>query len=201
MKAPLHTLFALIAVLSLGVQVFPVPSPQHDEKLRFKGAINLDGWELPGVRGSRFVKRKLWPWSKNAGNIRIFLSILRPRGGSLILDQRAHYSAQVDGTLMVERVAISTSSIMRFDVEGKPFCYVYFGGGARTLISANGQKQVVPLGCSGGVAYYDEDGDGVFERLETLGGTIGFEPRIPKWVTHYVPAAPQHNKALQLTAR
>jgi hypothetical protein len=32
------------------------------------------------------------------------------------------------------------------------------------------------------LAYYDEDGDGIFERLEPLGGTIGFEPRIPEWV-------------------
>jgi hypothetical protein len=35
---------------------------------------------------------------------------------------------------------------------------------------------------AGGVAYYDEDGDGVFECLDVLGGTAGFQPRIPEWV-------------------
>jgi hypothetical protein len=197
MKASFYILSLLVA-LTFGMKLFPTVSAQQDDELPFKTAINHSGWELPGQRGSRLLTRTQLPASGDIAG-RVFLSILKPKDGTLLLEQRAHYYAQKDGTLLVQPIAIRTRSIRRYDVEGKPFGYVYLGGGVRIINTADNRKLSVALGCSGGVAYYDEDGDGVFERLDLLLGTVGFKPRIPTWVAQYVPATPQHNKRLQRT--
>jgi hypothetical protein len=97
MKVPLHILLTLIVLLLLGVQLFPAaPVPQDDER-RFKGAIRRDGWEIPGLQGSYLVSRKRWLWGEDGAKTAIFLSILRPKGRSLLLDECAHYYSQYAG--------------------------------------------------------------------------------------------------------
>jgi hypothetical protein len=63
------------------------------------------------------------------------------------------------------------------------------------------ERLLIPVGCSGGVAFYDENGDGKFERQDVLGGTAGFQLRIPQWVKEYISSAPQHNTRLERTRR
>jgi len=201
MKAIIHILFSLIVLLSWGVQFLSGVSAQQDDERRLKAVTRRDGWEIPGLRGSRLTSREEWPWNEDAGKARIFLSILRPRGGAVLLEERAHYYLREDGSLRVDPVAIRTASIRRYDVEGKPFVYAYFGIGIRVGKDDDGRKHLITLGCSGGAVYYDDDGDGKFERFEALLGAEGFKPRIPEWVRNYVPATPQHNKAVQLTER
>lgn len=187
MKTKFHLLISFVAISALVMHLCPAASA--DEQNEIRTLINQDGWELPGLRGSRVVSRRQ-VLQGDATRRRTFLSVLRPKDGSVLLDQRAHYFAREDGTLLVQPIAIRTSSITRYDVGGKPFAYAYFGGGLRIMVTPDAGKLLIPLGCSGGLAYYDEDGDGVFERLDVLDGTAGFEVRIPEWVVKQISAAP-----------
>lgn len=199
MRATFHILFSLI-VLLVGPQLFSAVSAQEDDERRVRAVTRRDGWEVPGPRDSRVRSREQWLGNGDAAGARIFRSILRPKGGAILLEERAHYYLREDGTLRIDPVAIRAASIRRYDVEGKPFAYAYFGIGIRVIKDSDRRKSLITLGCSGGAVYYDEDGDGKFETFEALLGTEGFKPRIPEWVRQYALAAPQHNKAL-LTAR
>ena len=186
----------LSVVTMLPVPVQPMSSLQSRDDLEFKVLINQDGWELIGLKGSRVESRKALAGALSKGTI--FLSVLRPKDRTILLEQRAHHYPQQDGTLLVQRLAIRTDSILRYDVDGRTFCYVYLGAGVRIALREN-ERNLIAVGCSGGVAYYDEDGDGIFERQDLLGGTMGFQPRIPQWVKEYIPSTEQHNKRLQRT--
>jgi hypothetical protein len=187
------------------VVLLPVPphakgSVHSRDEVEFTVLINPDGWQLIGLRGSRVEVRKALPSNEALSKSTIFHSVLRPKERTILLDQRAHYYPKKDGSLLVQRVAIQTNLIQRYDVEGRPFCYVYLGPGVRIMVREN-ERLLIPVGCSGGVAFYDENGDGKFERQDVLGGTAGFQPRIPQWVKEYISSAPQHNTRLERTRR
>jgi hypothetical protein len=127
------------------------------------------GWQIPGVTGAKEVRPpKLLP---TAGNAKVYSSWLSPPPRNAKLDTLKSYLSEDE----LKGLGIITKNpyievIVKYDVGGKPFCYVIK---YRSVYAIEG------------LHYYDEDGDKSFELVETGSPSLEFVPRIPGWAQQH----------------
>lgn len=124
------------------------------------------GWQIPGLSQSKeFKPRRLLDHVSNEA-VKVYGTWLRP-DHKVVLDD--DYLSEDDlQELRVIGGRTIASDIIRYDIDDRPFCYVIH-------IHPEG------LGATQQLVYYDEDGDGVFEVIES--GRWQQTPRIPQWAT------------------
>jgi hypothetical protein len=113
----------------------------------------------------------------------VYRSVLRPTGGKVLFEDTAFYTFdEGSGTLKIARQPLMADEVIRYDVNGKAFCYTVAGTCVSVTSDQKGVKRILFLGCTTGYAFYDEDGDGILEKLDLEGDPSRFKLHIPEWV-------------------
>ena len=77
---------------------------------------------------------------------------------------------------MLENHIVRVDSVTSYDVKGKVFCHRVHG------IIRVGNRHNGEYSGEVDLLYYDDDGDGTFERLEESEYLLPWVPTIPPWV-------------------
>jgi hypothetical protein len=132
-----------------------------------KRLIKPSGWKIPGLGAAvEFIPPKLLPSTSN-GSAQVYASSLSPQPNPASpVTLRSYLSDEELKELGITAKKLHVITIVKFDLDGSPFCYVVKYRSTYTME---------------GLHYYDEDGDKSFELVET--GTVfpDFIPRIPSW--------------------
>lgn len=141
--------------------------------------INRSGWLIPGLSRSRIVGRRARLQNEEPKSSTVYVTKLEPVVE--VISVVSFYSVLDDSTVLVTPARLSIRSILRFDIDNHVFCY-----GVRAVGAFFDKKS--RRGGFGGeysLLYYDDDGDGRFERLEDVGDPARtFKPKVPNWVLH-----------------
>jgi hypothetical protein len=127
----------------------------------FKSLIKVEGWTIPGLDISDVeAARHLVESSEHASPV--YLTVFKPK--KEVFAEIPSYSAVGYETLYLNVNFESVERIRRYEVGGRTFCYV-------VEVAKPG------IGAHYYVLYYDEDGDGKFEKFERGAP----QPRLPPW--------------------
>ncbi|HEV8368374.1 MAG TPA: hypothetical protein VGQ39_10530 [Pyrinomonadaceae bacterium] len=115
----------------------------------------------------------------------IYATILIVPEEGILLEETA-YPVEIDSQKQrVHLSPMSAHSAVKYDVDGRIFCYVVSGPGVGISRISKSEKRVGALGCLSAFAYYDEDGDGRFETLLSLDSQASFTLHVPSWVNKW----------------
>jgi len=123
--------------------------------------VNEKGWTIPGIQDLNKVE------AYNSNNEII---------GGLLLQASSIAPMNIRG----ENDRQFANKILQYSINGKPFCYY-------ASISQYYYNKATKIGAVSGieayVAYYDQDGDGIFEAMEPIPSLlIKWRPHLPDWV-------------------
>jgi hypothetical protein len=162
----------LLLVISTSAQSNPSPVENY--------IINPQGWKIPKVSGRPFDKRVPW---KNVGENNsktIYFTSLTPDEW-IILQDTAYYETDKKGKKKIQSSPMRAALVKIYDVDGKPFCYRF--SGPRVSITKSEEGIITtPVCCTTGFTFYDEDGDGKFEKMVYTHPSVTFKLDIPEWV-------------------
>jgi len=152
-----------------------VLAQQQGKEIRYK--INRQGWMIPGLSKSRVVGRRTRLKNDELRSNEVYITTLQPRVEAI--EVISFYTVLDDSTLLVTPSRIAVRSILRFDIDNHVFCYGVKGVGAfydpRSRRGGYGGEYTL--------LYYDDDGDGRFERFEDAGDPVRLlTPEVPQWV-------------------
>jgi hypothetical protein len=152
-----------------------VLAQQQGKEIRYK--INRQGWMIPGLSKSRVVGRRTRLKNDELRSNEVYITTLQPRVEAI--EAISFYTVLDDSTLLITPSRIAVRSILRFDIDNHVFCYGVKGVGAfydpRSRRGGYGGEYTL--------LYYDDDGDGRFERFEDAGDPVRLlTPEVPQWV-------------------
>jgi hypothetical protein len=142
----------------------PTSIPPPAAVARHAPAADPDGLLIPGMSQSVITKSRQRYRPQEFKNI--YITTFETKGyvlAAFALNGRQENGEAISG----EPRQLGVHSITRYDVGGRPFCYQILGNvpGLGVLISYD---------------YYDDDGDGKFDRC--VSGTWPGTPAFPKWI-------------------
>jgi len=148
---------------------------QPGKEIRNK--INRGGWTIPGLSKSRVVRPRTRLRNDELRSNAVYITTLKPKVE--VIEAISFYTVLDDSTLLVTPARLAVRSILRFDIDNHVFCY-----GLRAVGAFYDPKS--RRGGYGGqytLLYYDDDGDGRFERFEDAGDPARLlTPEVPKWI-------------------
>jgi hypothetical protein len=160
--------------LAVGTRI-DLMAQQSGKDIRYE--INKGGWTIPGLSQSKVVGRRTRLQSEKVKSATIYVTTLEPKAE--VIAAVSFYSVLDDATLLVTPVRLAVRSILRFDIDNHVFCYGVRGVGA--FYDEKSRR-----GGYGGeytLLFYDDDGDGRFERLEDAGDPARLlTPKVPDWI-------------------
>ena len=149
----------------------------QQSKREIRNQINRGGWNIPGLSQGRVVRGRTRLENAEPKYRTVYVTTLEPTAE--VIDAVSFYSILDDSTLLVTPTHLAVRSILRFDIDNHVFCY-----GIRSVGAFYDRKS--KRGGYGGeytLLYYDDDGDGRFERLEDAGDPVRLlTPELPAWV-------------------
>ena len=140
------------------------PSPTPSKRL-----IKKAGWEIPGLAVANVnIPPKPLP---AAGNVKIYSTLLKPqvqpKAKFADLPNLKRYLAEAElKELGITAKSPAIMAIVKYELGDRPFCYVVKYRSTYAIEALH---------------YYDEDGDKLFELVETGTQSPEFVPRIPVW--------------------
>jgi hypothetical protein len=156
-------------------------SAQQITKSEIKGIVKSEGWDISRLDEWKADARIPWFNIGEGGTHTLYMmAIIPPEKGVLLVDT-AYYMTDEQGKRIIHDSPMKARTIRRWDVDGKVFCYTVFGPGVGIQQEPNGDILIATLGCVTGFAYYDEDGDGRFEKM-VHAPSESYSPQIPAWV-------------------
>ena len=166
--------------LLLANQAKPAPRPA-------RRVVRQGGWDIPGR--SLFAKASWESKHSTVDGVAIRVETLDtlPNTPGRLPKTTPVIFTFIDGdTVLLFEQPSSAWHITRYSTsEGKPFLYTM------SVFRCTSEKvgDAVSGGCAGGdvfVAYYDLNGDGIFETMETpdavARGELDWKPTVPAWV-------------------
>ena len=169
----------IVTVVLLGGAV-PALS-QQISSARFEALIKPAGWKIPRLRSLVVVSRS--PWQEIEDGIEVYRSVLRMRGknSSILFEDLDFYEFDESGkSLTVRTNSLMVDEIIRYDVAGKAFAYVFSGTCVSLGPRTRRGRSVLYMGCMTRMAFYDEDGDGIFETRNNR--LMPGRESVPAWV-------------------
>jgi hypothetical protein len=136
------------------------PSPTTSRRL-----IKEGGWEIPGLAVAKEVRPPILLQAAGNEKVKVYSSWLRPISNAAApVSLRDFLSEQELKELGITAIKLRVLMIVKYDLGDRPFCYVVKYRSTYTV---------------DGLHYYDENGDGNFELVETGTASTEFIPRIP----------------------
>jgi hypothetical protein len=169
-----------LLLLALAATFLVPVSAQHITKSEIKGIIKSEGWNISRLNELKADARIPWLKFGEGNSHTLYMTALIPPERGVLLEDTAYYIT-VERNQIIHDSPMNARTIRRWDVDGKVFCYTVFGPGVGIQEEPNGDKFIATLGCITGFAYYDEDGDGKFEKLAHA-PSHSYSPQIPAWV-------------------
>jgi hypothetical protein len=128
--------------------------------------MNKDGWQIPGLAHAKEIKPPTLIPAAGNDSVKVYSTWLRPfnEDSSKVTLNNYLSDAQVKELGII---AVQVLTIVKYEINNRPFCYVAKYRSTYTVEA---------------LAYYDEDGDGLFELVEIAKASLDFIPRIPDWI-------------------
>jgi hypothetical protein len=138
------------------------PSPTSSRRL-----IKEGGWKIPGLAVAKEVRTPSLLQAASNEKVKVYSSWLSPiSNADAPVTLRNFLSEQELKDLGITAVKLRVLTIVKYDMGDRPFCYVVKYRSTYTV---------------DGLHYYDENGDGNFELVETGTSSTEFIPRIPSF--------------------
>jgi hypothetical protein len=136
------------------------PSPTSSRRL-----IKEGGWKIPGLAVAKEVRPTSLLQAASNEKIKIYSSWLNPISSATApVTLRNFLSEEELKELGITARKLRVLTIVKYGLGDRPFCYVVKYRSTYTV---------------DGLHYYDENGDGNFELVETGTASTEFIPRIP----------------------
>jgi hypothetical protein len=158
---------------------------QENDTPRLKTIVTPGGYDIPSLNRLVLTSRTLHMRTEDGAEVYRAVLRMKTKGAKILFEDTStyHFNA-VDGTLNIVPSPIMADELVRYDVGGRPFAYTVLGTGVALGPQMRHGRRVTYLGCIVGFAFFDEDGDGVFETLNLRAGPLtsnkGFH--VPEWV-------------------
>lgn len=170
--------FALALMLTLAIGVVEATGIQDQQAVTVKQVVNQSGWEIPGLTDNEVVDpRKQLASAYGVRAVPLHITVLRPKRE--LMETIDLYGSKDGGeTVVVRKRRVVIRSIIKCDVNGRVFLYLVQVGMVvyDPVSKKNGQSGLF------GLAFYDNDGDGIFESRESGPFAVTPNLRIPDWV-------------------
>jgi hypothetical protein len=127
--------------------------------------VNKEGWQIPGLAQAKEFRPPTLVQAAGKDSVKVYSSWLRPfnEDGSKVTLNNYLSDVQVKELGII---AVQVLTLVKYEINKRPFCYIVKYRSTYTVEA---------------LAYYDEDGDGLFELVETAKSSLDFIPRIPDW--------------------
>ena len=181
-----------IAAAALLCAAMPSFSQQGGQP-HLESLIKPFGWEIPHLESLVVVSRT--PLKTEDGT-KVHRSVLRmkAKNSSILFEDMDFYEFDESGkSLTIRTNSLMADEIIRYDVAGKSFAYTFVGTCVSLGRETKRGREFIYMGCKTMMAFYDEDGDGIFEtRNSRLNPVAPGRESVPAWVkkpAKEVPAA------------
>ena len=143
-----------------------------------RALVRHSGWNVRSLRRLRTKSRSLLNFSD--GRLKeVNQTVLAVPKEGILIEDTASYAGDSE---VARSSPMNAYTVVKYDVGGRVFCYTVFGPGVSIVKKSKTEKRVGVLGCLSAFAYYDEDGDGRFEKLVPIDTEARFSPQVPGWV-------------------
>ena len=130
--------------------------------------INLQGWTLPKIQDTDFSESAI----RNIQDLPITLKLYKPDESPIV--ELEFYNIRADQSIIVVKQSVRARVVIAYSFNEKVFCYE--ASYVPTIIS-NGE--IVQVGVTYTVYYFDEDGDNLFETMYQTSENLEI---IPDWI-------------------
>jgi hypothetical protein len=145
------------------------------------GFIRRYGWAIPQVTKRTSEERVVWKKVGDDDLKTIYYTRIEPEGIVALYDTKS-YRTDTKGRKKIYPDPMRASTVGVYDVDGKVFCYTFYGVRIRIFKTEDGGSAAVAVCCYTGFAFYDDDGDGKFERMIHAPDPASFKLYVPAWV-------------------
>jgi hypothetical protein len=174
----------LTALLLISALLYSLGADDTKQVRRF---VNPRGWHFPGQEGIAGAKPTSTTNAALAGiavEISVFsnLPIWNQREKRYVT-VRVPFATGSQDSITITEQDLAADKVVRYSVANRPFLYTM-------LAYPCSRRPKGPGGCAGAdikLAYYDDDGDGLFEVMEVVNSIISpdstqnWQPRVPAW--------------------
>ncbi len=133
--------------------------------------VKKEGWQILGLSKSKINKSRNLFKNGSSESLKMYWTWLKPdvEEGSLLIIDSNEFTKEERETLSIPEGNQVIVDIIKFDINDQPFCYVV-------------KMHREGIGAIQAVHYYDEDGDGRFEIIQSGSALPSFVPKIPLWI-------------------